>query len=340
VGLAAGGTSRRGQGSHGSNTTVVVPVPRHEDITTHAPRSSPTVLDNPVVLAASGTITHSEHTMIKGSGAASRLVVNASRVELEGVLRSIDGDASGTQGNLGLKIRFAAGGHIDVGGQLRTTVGGVVLAGSVLSSVRIGRLGIDTTVGDDVDEGLSHEATIATLIALRSRAVNQVLLGEADKGASEESVSTFNRASSGERPARTALALVLDTSDYALGPPVNRGWEGGNVDLKRRGGNIEVNLLQALEEVVEFVVGEVSEFVHANSERHIRSRVEFLHPHVVRLPGGIPVLELIGGIHLVVGPHPFGEGSLEVRLLAVDCSDAEGEKDNDDFVHCKSFGVV
>jgi len=311
-GLAVVGTSGRGQRGHGSNTTVVVPVPGHEDVTAHAPRGSPTVLDDPVVLAAGGTITNSEHTMVEGGGAAGRLVVDASGVELEGVLRSIDGDASGTLGNLGLKIRFAARGHIDVGSELRTAVGGVVLAGSILSGVRIGRLGIDTAVGDDVLEGLGHETTVTTLVALRTRAINQVLLGEADEGTSVEGMSTFKRTSSGERPARTALALVLDASDYALGPPVNGGRESGDVGLKRRSGNIEANFLQALVESVEFFVGEISEFVQANSERHIRTRVELLYPLVVALPDGVPVLELIGGIHLAVVPHPFGEGGLEV----------------------------
>jgi len=328
--LAGGGTGGRGQRGHGSNTTVVAPVPGHEDVATHAPRGSPTVLYDPVVLAASGTITNSKHTVIKGSGAAGRLIIDTTRIELEGVLGSIDGDAGGAEGNLGLEIRLTAGGNVDIGGEFGTAVGSVVLAGSVLSLVGVRGLGINAVVGDDVLEGISHEATIASLVSLGSGAINQVLLREADEGASAECVSTFNRASGRERPARSALTLVLDTSHNTLGPPINRCGESGNVDLERRLGEDDVNMLQTLEEAVEFVAGEISELVETNSESDISTLVELSDPRMVVLPDGVPGLELIGGINLVVFPHPFGETRLEVPLGAQRGTYEEGEQEESD----------
>jgi len=74
------------------------------------------------------------------------------------------------------------------------------LAGSVLSLVGVRGFGINSAVGDDVLEGISHETTIAALVALGSGAINQVLLREADKASGVERVGTLNRASGGERP--------------------------------------------------------------------------------------------------------------------------------------------
>jgi len=138
--------------------------------------------------------------VVKGSGAASRLIIYTTRIELEGVLGSIDGDAGGAKGNLGLEVRFAARGNVDEAGKLRTAVSSVVLAGSVLSLVGVRGFGINSAVGDDVLEGISHETTIAALVALGSGAINQVLLREADKASGVERVGTLNRASGGERP--------------------------------------------------------------------------------------------------------------------------------------------
>jgi len=266
--------------------------------------------------------------VVKRGGAAVGFIVNTTGVELEGVVAGIDGNRGGAFGNLILEIRFAAGGNVDVASKSRTAVGGAVLAGSILSSVGVRGLGVDTVVGDDVLEGISHETTIATLVTLGTRAINQVLLGEGDEGLGVQEVSTLNGASGGERPAGTALALVLDASDGTFFPPINRGRESRDIDFNGGFGNLNVSLLQTLEKAVEFIVGEISELVHANSEGDISALVEFLNPLVVFLPDGVPGLELIGGVNFVVFPHPFGETSLEVGFVADNSANEEGEQED------------
>ena len=136
------------------------------------------------------------------------------------------------------------------------------------------------------------------------------------------------------------MTLVLDTSDNTLGPPVNRGGESGYVDLERRLGDGDVNVLQTLEKAVEFLVGEISELVEANSESDISTRVELSDPVVVILPDGVPGLEFIGRINLVVFPHPFGEARLEVLLVAQRGTYEEGEEEeSDERAHLMSVSV-
>ncbi len=71
-------------------------------------------------------------------------------------------------------------------------------------------LGVKTAVLDDVGEGIVHQTTVAALVALLGRAVNKVLLAEGDELASGLEVGTLNGAGGGERPARAALALILE----------------------------------------------------------------------------------------------------------------------------------
>jgi hypothetical protein len=275
-------------------------------------------------------IADSEHTVIERSGAAVGFIVNTSRIELEGVVGSIDGNAGGSLGDLGLEIRLAAGLHVDERGEGRTAVRGAVLARAILSGVRVGRFGINTTVGDDVLESISHQTAITTLVALSSGAVNQILFRKADKLPGVEGMRAFNGASGRERPARTALALVLDASDDTLGSPIDGSGECSNVNLCDILGEGDVNLLQTLEETVELVVAQIGELVGVNGEGDIGALVELLDPLVVLLPGGVPVVEFIGGVHFVVFPHPFGELLLEMLLAAEGSADEDGKQENDD----------
>jgi len=196
--LAVAGTRLVGQGGHGSDTAVVVPVPAHQDVTAHAPRGTPGVLDDPVSLAASLAVADREHTVIQLSGRAGGLIVDTARIHLEGGVGCIDGNAGGALRNLGLQIRLAAGGNVDISCQSGSAVGGIVLAGTVLSSVRIRSLSVNTVVLDDVLESISHQTAVAALVALTAGAVNEVLLRKADKSAGVECVSTLNGASGGE----------------------------------------------------------------------------------------------------------------------------------------------
>jgi len=158
--------------------------------------------------------------VVELGAAASGFVVDTTAVELEGALRSIDGNGDGTNvGNCGLESRFASGGDISVAGDLGAYVGGRVLAGAGDGLVGIAGLGIDTALFD-VLEGVIHETTVAALVAKTAGAVHQVGLRETNQLAGGKSVLSFDGSGGGEGPARSALALILDTSDSTVSNPV------------------------------------------------------------------------------------------------------------------------
>jgi len=95
-----------------------------------------------------------------------------------------------------------------------------VLAAALRSVIRIILLGHDTLLLD-VLQGIDGPATVATVVGLV--AIDDLLLREGVKFAVLKEVSTFQNANSGESPARTALTLILDTSDSTLGAPIEAG---------------------------------------------------------------------------------------------------------------------
>lgn len=94
-------------------------------------------------------------------------------------------------------------------------------------------------------EGIIHLAAVASLVAVAGRAVDEVLLRERDEVASGNSMGALDRASRGERPARAALALVLNGGHHALGAPVHGGRNGEAGEV-----GIAIDLAGVAEEVV------------------------------------------------------------------------------------------
>jgi len=299
---------------HGGNTAVVVAVARHPDVTVHAPIGTPRVLDDPVIAAARGAVTDAQDTMIEGSARASGFVVNTAGIELEGLLRSIDGNADGTNvGRSGLESSLRARGDVGVGGKGGTTVGGIVLAITVFGGVGVAGFGVDTMVGDDVGEGIIHKTTVATIVTLGRRAVDEVLLGERNEGTGVDGMSTFDGASGGERPARTALTLVLYAGNDALLSPIDGSGESGGLDFDFNSfGNGDG--FQTLEDRGEFGVAQVAELVHGDGEADVLL-VEFGNEVEVLFPDGITTLEFLGGVNLGVVTHPLVEDELSLTLL-------------------------
>jgi len=325
AGLAVVGTSRKRVRGHGSNTAVVVTVARHPDVAVHAPRGTPRVLDDPVIRAARRAITYSQDTVVKLSGAAVGSVVDTAGVELERVVGSIDGNRDWADGGYSnLKSRFGTRLNILVSSEGRTAVGSVVLASTILSGVRVAGFSVNSVVVDDVLESIIHQTTVTSVVAFSLRAVNQVLLGETDKLTSVQSMSTFQGTGGRERPARAALALVLDTSNNALGPPIYRRGERNSVQDFRLRGNADFYLLQTLVESVEFLVGEIGELVHSDGEAEALL-VEFLNKLVVVLPDLPPVLELLVEVDFVVRPHPLDEFALHGQIRGRACIAASEE---------------
>lgn len=203
---------------------MVVLVSGHLDVTLVTPAGSPGVLDQPVVSTRLSSVTNSQNTVVELRGRATRLVVDTSGVELEGLVRGINGNRNRSLGDGNLEGRLRSLRDVLVRGQGGTNVGRVELARVGASGgVRVGGLSINTMVVDDVLEGLVHKSSVATLVSLVSGAIDKVLLRERDELLGLQEVSTLNGTSSRERPARSALTLVLDRGDGTMVSPIPRG---------------------------------------------------------------------------------------------------------------------
>merc|ERR1719186_217599 len=81
--LAAIVVLKGGVRGHGGNAAVVASVSCHLDVAAQSPVSTPRVLDQPVVLAAVGTIAYHQHAVVQRGRAALALVVDTSIIQLE-----------------------------------------------------------------------------------------------------------------------------------------------------------------------------------------------------------------------------------------------------------------
>jgi len=176
---------------HGGNTTHVAVVASHPDVTCLTPRSSPRVLDDPIVSARGRTPADGEDTVIELGGAAVGVRVNSAAVELEGGLRGIDGDGGRAEVDFGLQVVLVTSVDVDVGSQGSSNVLLAERASSILSSVGVALFGVNTLVVNDVLHGLSHETTITSLVSFIAAAVNEVLLRKRDELLGFELVATL-----------------------------------------------------------------------------------------------------------------------------------------------------
>jgi hypothetical protein len=176
--------------TRGRNTTL------HHDETLVTPRCTPGVLDNPVVIS----VTNNENTVVKLS--TTWAGEDTTGVGLEAHLVSLNGNGNWTLGNSSSELILVVLWNILVGSDGNSVLGLLSLVAlTVLSSVWVVSLSVETAVGDDVLESLVHETTVAALVAEGARAVNELLLREGDEVTSGNSVSTLNGASGGEGPA-------------------------------------------------------------------------------------------------------------------------------------------
>jgi hypothetical protein len=171
-----------------------------------SPSSSPGVLDLP----GSANDTDSEDSVVDGGSA---VVEHSGPVGAPVGGVNSDGDGGGVQlvGNAG-----ASGVAVESGDLVSTTLG---LASLVFSNIGVSSSSGDT-VGLDVGQGGMGPSTVAALVALRSRAVNELLLRQVDVLSLEEE-GGLEDTDGRESPAGAAGCLVLDGGDLALGGPVN-----------------------------------------------------------------------------------------------------------------------
>jgi len=190
------------EGGHGGNTAHVVVIASHPDVSLVTPIGSPGVLDDPVqVVGCISTPADSEDTVIELGGRAVRIRVDSRAVELERGLRSVDGDRGGSEVDRVLEGILITRSNVGVGSEGRSRVGSRISASSVSSGVWVRAFSVNSSGGNDVVHGLSHETTVATLVSLAPRAIHEVLFGEGDELLGSEEVASFGGSSGGERPA-------------------------------------------------------------------------------------------------------------------------------------------
>ena len=210
-------------GGGGRDAAVVVPVARDLNVPELSPRAAPRVLHEPVVAALLlRAVPHHQHPVVELGGGTVLIVVDPAGVELEGVLRGVDGDGDRSHCShrlhqlLLIPLRYVHEAHI-----ISARVLGVVPALVVDGLVGVGLLRVDAAIVLDVLEGVVHEAAVAPVVPVRARAVHQVLLRERHQVPGLPEVLPLQRSRGAEGPAAAALALVLDLGDGALLAPVH-----------------------------------------------------------------------------------------------------------------------
>ncbi len=194
------------------------------DVTLLTPGGVPGVLDLPVVEAGGLVVAPAgdEHGVV-GSGTALGGVKDTTSVVLPGALVGLNGDREGLGCEGGLHLGDVIGGNEAVLGDLDGGGARLVVLASAGGSCLATLVGVDalelSLVGLPVLECLVLPSTVAAVVG--GGAVNELLLGEGEELAGVDLVDTLEGTGGRERPAGTALALVLDGGDGTLGLPVN-----------------------------------------------------------------------------------------------------------------------
>jgi hypothetical protein len=234
------------------------------DVTLLSPGWAPRVLDEEVVLTVLSTIADSKDTMIE-RGTASVSGDDTSLVTLEGNLIGLNSNRDGALHEGSHKLSLLTVLNIVISGGTNDTLILLVSAAEEamrLGNVRIVRFGLER-VGLGVGEGSVHHTTVAAHV--QPGAVNQLLLGEGDEVTGLDLVSALEGTSGGERPAGSALTLVLDGGDSSLGNPVDLISEVGVIKLDSLVLSLDIIDGFVTEELFSFFLGPVGHVVDANS---------------------------------------------------------------------------
>merc|ERR1740137_221720 len=178
----------------GGDSTLVVLVTGHLDEAFISPFCTPGVLDKPVILALFDAITDSQNTMVEVHRAAVGFVINAFAVELERGLGSINGNRDGSNSSQGsLETFFITLGNINESNVGCTFVFPMISASIIHAFVGIALFGVNTSVLLNVFESKVHKTTIAAMVAVTGRAIDQVLLAQRNKFSCFTEMLTFQR---------------------------------------------------------------------------------------------------------------------------------------------------
>ena len=285
------------------------------------PGDVPGVLDEPVVLAALGTVTDSEDGMIERRTAGGG-VEDTGLVSLEDSVVSLEEDRDGLDGEGGLELGDVVGSDVAVLLDLNAGLGlGAVRARAGCSSgardVRVDRLEL-SIVRLQVLESPDGVATVAAHVAVGG-AIDKLLLGEGEELTSGNLVGTLEGAGSGESPAGAARALVFDGGDGTCVNPVDGVGDVGLVEDHGGGHDVVlVFMLLEAEHALVLLMGPVRELVVA-SDPGVLVLVDHRDVEVV----GLENLET--GIELINGVEVFAELSEVVHVLDLEGVDSGGD---------------
>lgn len=291
------------------------------DETRFTPSSSPRVLDLP----GSRVRTDEQDTVVE-LGEETTAGKDASGVKLP--FASVDGDGDGSFAESRSQSTFTLG---DIGktGDRGNRAGS--FAGTVDGPVWIGRFRSNSTVGMDPLESIVHQASVATLVSIRTGAIYQLLLGQRHKTVSSKEFRTFDSSSGGERPARTALTLVLDSGDGTLGGPVNI-FEKLNVRQVGFVARFKSFVTGKKGQVLTFELssGQVSELSHSHGPG-FSFGVVGIHGFQVLRKNAVAVEKFFNGICFTMISHKLGKFVLTISLgestLGDDSNSSEKGKD-------------
>jgi hypothetical protein len=176
----------------------------HPDESGSTPASSPGVTHDPVRSGGRRVVSNSDDGVVSRGGAGAR--EDTGFVGLEAIAGGVDSDSNGLtidSGHHGGVVSRYGGVSLGV----NFTISRFVLASTVNTSVRVGGFELGR-LSLEVLEGLVSPATVATVAV--GVAINLLLGGELQESTGLDAVTGLGGLSGSERPARTALSLILD----------------------------------------------------------------------------------------------------------------------------------
>jgi len=261
----------------------------HPDEAGCTPACAPGVTYNPVGSGGARVVSNSDDGVVSGGGACSRQ--DTGFVGLEAIAGSVDGDSNGLSIDSGHH-----GGVVSTDGSVSRSVdfpiGGIVFAGTVCTSVRVsgfefGRAGLE------VSESFVSPTSVTTVAFCV--AVNLLLSGESQELVSLDAVTSLGGLSGSERPARTALSLILDGGGAATSPILGSTelLSGDNVLF---GVVVRLRLLAGTEHLLVFSLGAVGQVVVSSDVSRLKIGVVSEDVRVSLEPSGETDTEFLSGV--------------------------------------------
>lgn len=203
------------------DTTYVGSKGTNLDETSNSPVCTPLVLNEEEFLTCGiCTPSNSEDTVIEcGSATSSN---NTSGILLESCLVGFDCNRDWSLLKSILKSTDTIRWNVLISRDRSSSLGFRVGAASYFTNVWVVSRSLKRS-GLNIFESSIHDTTIASIILCG--AINELLLGVVNKWVACNGSSRWDTSRSGERPAGTALFLVLDCCNFSLCNPINSiGW--------------------------------------------------------------------------------------------------------------------